>query len=67
MAYVGCYVVVGSVAEAGDDRLGADEQVGGDAADGGLAEALALLAEVLVIWVDDGVYPWGWRSSLISQ
>lgn len=57
VAYVGRYIVVGSVAEAGDDRLSADEQIGGNAVDGRLAKTLALLAEVLIVRIDDRIHP----------
>ncbi len=56
MAYVSRHEVVGLVTEVGDDRLGTEEQVGGDAIDGGLTEALALLAEMRVSGVDNRVH-----------
>ena len=59
MAYVGCHVVVGSVAEVGDDRLGTEEQVGGDTIDGRLTEALTLLAKMCISGVDDRFHTQG--------
>ncbi len=57
VAYVGRHVVAGSVTEASDDCLGADEQAGGDIVYRGPPETLTLLAEVFVIRVDNGVHP----------
>lgn len=52
MAYVGCYVVVGSVTKVGDDRIGAEKQVGRNVVDGGLTKALTRFAEMLVSGVN---------------
>ena len=52
MAYVGCYVVVRSVTEVGDDRIGAEEQVGRNVVDGGLTKALTPFAKVFVSGVN---------------
>ncbi len=38
------------------DRVGAEEQVGRDAVNGGLTEALAVLAEVLIPGINDWVH-----------
>ncbi len=56
MAYMGRHVVFWSVTEVSDDRVGAEEQVGRDAVNGGLTEALAVLAEVFVPGIDDRVH-----------
>ncbi len=54
---MGRHVVARTVNEAGDDRLGADEQVGSYIVYRGPPETLALLAEVFVIQVDNGGHP----------
>lgn len=56
MAYVGCDVVIWSVTEVGDDRIGAEEQVGRNTVDGGLTKALTRFAEMLVSGVNDGLH-----------
>ncbi len=56
MAYMGRHVIVGSLTEVSDDRVGAEKQVGSDTVDGGLTEAFAVLAEVLIPGIDDRVH-----------
>jgi hypothetical protein len=50
------HVIVGPVTEVSNDRVGAEEQVGRDAVNGGLTEALAVLAEVLIPGINDWVH-----------